>query len=166
MSRPMALFLTLVFNLIVPGTFAVYLPYLLTHWRLEPPLLGLEGVRWLGGAMIVAGVAVVLEAQGRFVWNGLGTPAPIAPPQKLVVQGFYRFVRNPMYVAVVALTLGQGLLFASPAMLAYAAILLVGFHLFVRLYEEPTLGKKFPADYPEFVANVPRWLPRLSPWKG
>jgi protein-S-isoprenylcysteine O-methyltransferase Ste14 len=71
-----------------------------------------------------------------------------------------------MYVAVVALTLGQALVFASPALLAYAAILLAGFHLFVLLYEEPTLRQKFPADYPAFAASVPRWLPRLRPWRG
>jgi protein-S-isoprenylcysteine O-methyltransferase Ste14 len=166
MSRTSALLLTLVFNLIVPGTFAVYLPWLVTHWRLGPPFLGLEAGRWLGGALIVVGTAVVLEAQARFVWQGLGTPAPIAPPQRLVVSGFYRFVRNPMYVAVVAMTLGQALLFASPILLAYAAALLAVFHLFVTFYEEPTLRKKFPADYPAFVAHVPRWLPRLRPWQG
>jgi protein-S-isoprenylcysteine O-methyltransferase Ste14 len=166
MSRTVALALTGVFLFIAPGTVAVYVPWLITHWRVAPPFLGLEPTRWLGVALIAAGLVVVVDAMARFAWQGLGTPAPILPPQRLVVSGFYRHVRNPMYVAVVALTLGQALVFASPALLVYAAILLAAFHLFVLLYEEPTLRHKFPADYPAFTASVPRWLPRLRPWRG
>lgn len=165
MSRTAALALTVVFNVIVPGTFAVYLPWWITRWRLEPAFLGLEAGRWLGAALIVAGFCVVLEAQARFAWQGRGTPAPILPPERLVVSGFYRYVRNPMYVAVTAMTLGQALVFASPLLLAYAAALLALFHAFVRLYEEPALSRKFPADYPAFKASVPRWLPRSRPWR-
>ncbi|MCR5879916.1 isoprenylcysteine carboxylmethyltransferase family protein [Phenylobacterium sp. J367] len=166
MSRGAASLLTLVFLLVVPGTFAVYLPWAIAGGEMGPPFLGTEATRWLGWVMVAAGAAVVVEAQARFVWQGFGTPAPIAPPSRLVVGGFYRFVRNPMYVAVVTLTLGEALIYAEPWILAYAAALAAGFHAFIRLYEEPTLRRKFPADYPAFLAAVPRWLPRLTPWRG
>ena len=108
----------------------------------------------------------LLHAFARFVSEGEGTPAPVAPTQRLVVGGLYRYVRNPMYVAVVTLILGQAALFADLRLLGYAAAVWLGFHLFVLLYEEPTLRSAFPADYPAFVAAVPRWLPRLRPWRG
>ena len=165
MSRATALFMTLVFNLIVPGTFAVYLPWAIAHGRMGPPFLGLEASRWVGWLLVAAGAAVILEAQGRFVWKGFGTPAPIAPPSRLVVSGFYRHVRNPMYVAVTVLVIGEALVYAEPWLFAYAAALAVGFHLFILAYEEPTLRAKFPDDYPAFTAAVPRWLPRLTPWR-
>ena len=166
MSRPSALVLTALFIVLVPGTVAVYIPWALSAWRFQSAFLGLEAGRWLGAVLVALGAIVVLDAWARFAWQGLGTPAPIAPPQRLVVSGFYRFVRNPMYVGVVALVVGQGLIFASAAVLAYAAVLAAGFHLFVLFYEEPTLRRKFPADYPAFTAAVPRWIPRLRPWRG
>ena len=100
----------------------------------------------------------------RFAIEGLGTPAPIAPTRHLVVTGFYRHVRNPMYVAVLAVILGQALLFANARLLAYGAAFWLACHLFVVFYEEPTLRRSFGADYDAFRANVPRWIPRLRPW--
>lgn len=166
MSRVQALLGTLIFIFVVPGTFAVYLPWAIAGGRMAPPFLGTEATRWLGWTLVAAGAAIVLEAQARFVWKGFGTPAPIAPPSRLVVSGFYRFVRNPMYVGVVTLVLGEALVFACPWLFVYAAILVTAFHLFVLTYEEPTLRRKFPADYPAFFAAVPRWIPRLTPWRG
>jgi protein-S-isoprenylcysteine O-methyltransferase Ste14 len=166
MSRTTAFVLTLIFNVIVPGTFAVYLPWLIAHGVMGPPFLGLEATRWLGWGLAAAGTAVVLEAQLRFVFKGFGTPAPILPPSRLVVSGFYRHVRNPMYVAVIVLVIGEALVYAEPWLFAYAAAFLVLGHLFVLFYEEPTLRKRFPADYPAFTAAVPRWIPRLTPWRG
>jgi len=87
------------------------------------------------------------------------------PTQHLVVSGLFRYVRNPMYVAVLMLILGQGLLFGSVRALEYGIAVWVGFYLFVRIYEEPTL-RSYGREYEEFCANVPRWIPRLRPWRG
>jgi protein-S-isoprenylcysteine O-methyltransferase Ste14 len=165
MSRSTALILTLIFNVIVPGTFAVYLPWVIASGEMGPPFLGLEATRWIGWALAATGAFVLLEAQARFVWNGFGTPAPIAPPSRLVVTGFYRHVRNPMYVAVLAVVIGEALIYAEAWLFAYAAGFVVAGHLFVVLYEEPSLRRKFPQDYPTFIAAVPRWIPRLRPWR-
>src|SRR4051812_35888191 len=102
---------------------------------------------------------------GNFALQGLGTPAPIAPPQNLVVTGLYRYVRNPMYVAVVAVTLGQGILFGDWRLLIYGGLMWLAFHAFVLAYEEPVLAESFGAQYEDFRANVPRWIPRLSSWR-
>src|SRR5215475_3139658 len=132
-----------VFLVIAPGTIAVYVPWLLDGWRMAPPLLGFTPFRWLGVFLIALGLPVLLDSFARFAWQGFGTPAPVAPPKHLVVTGLYRYVRNPMYVAVVSLILGQGLLFGSVQVLEYGLALWLGFHLFVLLYEEPTLRAKF-----------------------
>jgi protein-S-isoprenylcysteine O-methyltransferase Ste14 len=161
-----ALLGSLVFLVIAPGTAAGLVPWLVTRWRFEPALFGLEPLRWLGGLLIAAGLVVILEAFGRFAIQGLGTPAPVLPPKRLVVGGFYRHVRNPMYVAVVSLIAGQGLLFGEPWLIAYAAAVWLVFHGFVTLYEEPTLSRTYGAEYEAFRAAVPRWLPRLEPWRG
>ena len=102
----------------------------------------------------------------RFAWEGHGTPAPVAPTRTLVVSGFYRFVRNPMYVAILALVFGQAIFFASPALFAYGCVLWICFHAFVVLYEEPTLEHKFGDTYVAYRAGVHRWWPRLRPWRG
>lgn len=94
--------------------------------------------------------------------QGSGTPAPIFPTDRLVAEGFYRFMRNPMYVAVLAIVIGQALLFSSLLVLAYAVVLAAAFHLFVLFYEEPTLRKTYGASYDAYCAEVGRWLPRLG----
>jgi len=114
--------------------------------------------------MVAAGLPVLLDSFARFALQGLGTPAPIFPTQHLVVSGLFRYVRNPMYVAVVLLILGQGLCFGSVRVLEYSVAVWVGFYLFVLIYEEPILRKSYGRDYQEFCANVPRWIPRLRPW--
>ena len=114
--------------------------------------------------MVAAGLPVLLDSFARFALQGLGTPAPIFPTQHLVVSGLFRYVRNPMYVAVVLLILGQGLCFGSVRVLEYGVAVWVGFHLFVLTYEEPILRKSYGREYQEFCANVPRWIPRLRPW--
>src|SRR5262245_24639870 len=139
MKRALALLGSAIFLVIASGTLAVYIPWTFTRWRLAPPLLDLAALRVVGGLMIAAGLPVLLDSFGRFAIQGLGTPAPIAPPQHLVVTGLYRYVRNPMYVAVLSLILGQGLLFGSVRLLEYGLIVWLGFHLFVLFYEEPTL---------------------------
>jgi protein-S-isoprenylcysteine O-methyltransferase Ste14 len=97
--------------------------------------------------------------------QGVGTPAPVFPTRHLVVTGLYRYVRNPMYVAVVSSILGQGLFFGNVTLLKYGAFVWLLFHLFVLVYEEPTLRGSFGSEYDLFRANVPRWIPRLTPWK-
>ena len=96
----------------------------------------------------------------RFVWEGRGTPAPIAPTEHLVVGGPYRWVRNPGYVAVTAILLGEALVLGSQAVLAWAVLVAIAFHVFVLVYEEPTLRATFGAEYDAYCRRVPRWLPR------
>ena len=100
----------------------------------------------------------------RFVRDGAGTPAPIYPTDRLVVTGLYRYVRNPMYVGVAAAIFGQALLLGSAALLVYGLAVSLGFHLFVRLYEEPTLHRRYGGQFAAYCAGVRRWLPRLTPW--
>lgn len=163
MTRTPALALSFLFLIVAPGSIAGLGPWWITGWRfLAAPFT----LRLLGLALIGLGGALLLECFVRFAVQGRGTPAPIAPPDRLVVTGSYRHVRNPMYIAVVTLILGQAALFADIRLLGYAAVVWLGFHLFVVLYEEPVLRGEFPAEYPAFAAAVPRWLPRLRPWRG
>lgn len=113
---------------------------------------------------MLAGICLLLDSFARFALRGLGTPAPVAPTRHLVATGLYRFVRNPMYLGVVAAIAGQGLLFGNARLFLYGASIWMAFHSFVLLYEEPTLRSRFGPEYEEFCAHVPRWIPRLRPW--
>jgi protein-S-isoprenylcysteine O-methyltransferase Ste14 len=155
-----ALLGTIVFTLTIPGTAIVLVPWLVTGWRLAPPLFGIEATRSFGGALIVLAAPLFFRFLSGFVREGHGTPAPIAPTEHLVVGGPFRWVRNPGYVAVVSLVVGQALLFGSRVLLAYAAALFAAFHLFVVFYEEPTLRRQFGEEYDAYYRQVPRWLPR------
>src|SRR5262249_29181253 len=135
------------------------------RWHLEPPLDGTFVFRLVGVLLIAAGLPILLDSFARFALQGLGTPAPIFPTRHLVVSGLFRYVRNPMYVAVVSLVLGQGLFFGSVRVLEYGIAVWAAFHLFVLIYEEPTLRRTYGAEYEQFCANVPRWIPRLRPWR-
>jgi protein-S-isoprenylcysteine O-methyltransferase Ste14 len=135
-------------------------PWLITGWRVRHAFLDWTPFRWLGIAFLGAGLAVAGDAWVRFAIQGRGTPAPTAPPTGLVVTGLFRHVRDPMYVGILALIVGQAMWFGSWPLLAYAAGVWAAFHLFVVLYEEPTLGKRFGASYQEYRARVPRWIPR------
>jgi len=154
------------FLLLAPGTVAGLVPWWITRWHMNPPLLGFSGFRVIGTLMIAAGIAVVSDSFARFALQGLGTPAPILPTRHLVVSGLYRYVRNPMYVGVLGIILGQGLLFGDGRLLAYGVLLWLGFHVFIVGYEEPTLRRSFGAEYEAFRSNVPRWIPRMSPWRN
>jgi protein-S-isoprenylcysteine O-methyltransferase Ste14 len=164
--RALAVFGSAVFLVIAPGTVAVYVPWRITRWQFGRPLVGIPLARAAGILLLAAGLPVLLDSFARFAMEGLGTPAPVAPTKRLVVGGFYRYVRNPMYVAVASVILGQGLLFGSVGVLEYGAAVCVAFHLFVLLYEEPVLGAKYGEEYERFAAQVPRWLPRTHPWSG
>ena len=166
MKRLSAVVGTGLFLLLAPGTVAGLVPWWITRWSMQAPLLGFSGFRVIGALMIVAGIAVVLDSFARFALQGLGTPAPILPARHLVVSGLYRYVRNPMYVGVLGIIVGQGLLFGDGRLFAYGVLLWLGVHVFVVGYEEPTLRRSFGAEYETFRRNVPRWIPRLSPWRG
>lgn len=155
---------TTAFFLLAPGTVAGLVPYWLTGWRTGPPLPGGQAGRAAGAALLAAGLGVLLDSFLRFAWQGRGTPAPIAPTRTLVVSGLYRHVRNPMYLAVLSIVLGQAALFGSRALLAYAAGLFAAFHAFVRLYEEPTLRARHGAGYDAYCRAVDRWRPRARAW--
>ena len=163
MKRASAVLGSTVFLVIAPGTIALYIPWTFCHWRLAPPLLGIFSFRVIGALMIAAGLPVLLDSFARFAIQGVGTPAPIAAPKHLVVSGLYRYVRNPMYVAVSLLIFGQGLLFGSVPVLELGVVVWLGFSAFVVFYEEPVLRRKFGKEYEEFCARVPRWIPRLKP---
>jgi protein-S-isoprenylcysteine O-methyltransferase Ste14 len=148
---------------VAPGLVAGLIPWLLTGWRMEAAPLA---IRVAGAALIALGVAFLLHAFARFVIEGLGTPAPVAPTERLVVGGVYRYVRNPMYLAVGATIVGQALLLGKPGLLAYAAAFAAIVFGFVRVYEEPTLSAQFGASYDAYRRAVPGWLPRIHPWDG
>jgi protein-S-isoprenylcysteine O-methyltransferase Ste14 len=138
----------------------VLAPYWLSGWRLGPPFLGTGATRSIGVLLIAGALPLFVSFLGRFVFEGRGTPAPIAPPERLVIGGPFRWTRNPGYIAVVAMLVGQGLVLASPAVLVYAALIALAFHAFVLLYEEPTLRRTYGADYDAYCRRVPRWIPR------
>jgi len=155
-----ALFLTL-----APGIVAGFIPWWISKWNVQAPFLGFASLRALGALLLVVSVLVLLESFARFALQGVGTPAPVFPTRHLVVKGFYRYVRNPMYLAVVSIIFGQAMILGSVSLLAYGVLVWLTFHLFVLAYEEPTLRKTFGTEYDAFCANVPRWVPRLSPWE-
>ena len=148
---------SLAFLLLAPGTAAGLTPYLLTGYEAHGAPLP---AKIAGAALIAAGAATLLNAFARFALQGLGTPAPIAPTERLVITGLYRYVRNPMYLAVMATIVGQALLLGRPALLAYAVVFGATVHAFVRGYEEPTLRATYGEEYDRYRAEVPGWWPR------
>ena len=146
------------FLLLAPGTIAGYIPLALLRQgsRVETGFLAYLALPlWLIGGIIL------LWSFWNFLNEGRGTPAPIDPPKELVAIGFYRYVRNPMYVGILAVLLGHFLWFGYWDLLVYAIVVFLGFHTFVTLYEEPTLKGKFGAAYEDYLKRVPRWLPRV-----
>jgi protein-S-isoprenylcysteine O-methyltransferase Ste14 len=165
MDRRTAAVGSVLFFVAAPGTVAGVIPWLLTGWDVREPVPYLAPFRVLGAALLAAGLVALIQAFWRFVVEGLGTPAPIAAPDRLVVGGLYRHVRNPMYVAVLAVVVGQALLLGRPVLLLYAAVLWLIVASFVRFYEEPTLDRRFGAEYEAYRRAVPAWWPRLRPWR-
>jgi protein-S-isoprenylcysteine O-methyltransferase Ste14 len=155
-----------VFLVLAPGSVAGLVPWWMSRGHVGAPLLGISALRVLGALLIATGSMVVLDSFARFALQGLGTPAPVLPPTRLVVSGSFRYVRNPIYLALVAMILGRGLLFGSVRVLLYGSAVWLACHLFVRAYEEPGLRRRFGPDYGEFCAQVPRWIPRIRPWSA
>jgi len=143
-----------------PALVAVLGPWLVTRWRIRPAFLGFEPFRWLGVAFLALGFTIAMDSWIRFVVQGRGTPAPPSAPKELVVSGLYRYVRNPMYVGMLAMVVGQGLLFGSWPLFVYAGGVWAVFHLFVLMYEEPTLRRQFGQSHVAYCQSVRRWIPR------
>ena len=157
MSRARAAAGSALFLVLAPGTMAVLVPYLLTGWDAADPWIAAQVA---GAVLIAAGAAVLLDAFARFALQGLGTPSPTTPTERLVITGPNRYVRNPMYLAVTALSLGQWLLLGRPVLLAWAFVFLATTYAFVRGYEEPTLLAEYGEEYERYRATVPGWWPR------
>jgi len=166
MQRTTAILGSALFFVVVPCLWAGVVPWWLTRWEFRPAFLDLELTRSAGGLLVLAGVPGLVDSFARFALQGLGTPAPIAPTQKLVVTGLYRHVRNPMYASVLAIILGQALLFGDRRLIVYGAVFWLACHLFVLGYEEPTLQRMFGAQFEAYRAKVPRWIPRLTLRRG
>jgi protein-S-isoprenylcysteine O-methyltransferase Ste14 len=154
-----------IFFALAPGTVAGLGPWWLTGWHPGAPYAHLWPLRLAGALVVLAAATVLIQAFARFVIEGLGTPAPVAPPEHLVVGGLYRYVRNPMYLAVTAAILGQALLLWRPVLLTYAAVTLGAMVVFVLGYEQPALSRQFGQSYDEYRRAVPGWWPRLRPWR-
>ena len=155
---------TAVFLVLAPGTVDGLLPWWLTGWRMRPALPVWLPARLLGILLIAAGCAVLLAAFVRFAIEGLGTPAPVAPPTRLVIGGLYRYVRNPMYLAVVTVIIGQALLLWQPILVGYAMVALAAMVAFVLEYEQPALRRQFGDEYEAYRRAVPGWWPRRRPF--
>jgi Putative protein-S-isoprenylcysteine methyltransferase len=162
MRRSYAAVGTAAFFVLAPGVVAGLVPWWLTRWQVQTPLPGWTVFRLLGGALIAAGLAFLIHAFARFVTEGAGTPAPVAPTERLVVGGAYRYVRNPMYLAVLSVIVGQALVLGQFHLLTYAAVIAAIMVAFVRGYEEPVLSQKFGAEYDDYRRHVPGWWPRLQ----
>jgi protein-S-isoprenylcysteine O-methyltransferase Ste14 len=147
-----------------PAILLVYLPFWLTHLRIPA-----DEPRWqfvIALVLIGAGLVPLFESATRFVRVGKGTLVPTNATQHLVVSGLYRYVRNPMYVGVAACLGAEAVLFRSTNLAVELLLALIGVHMFVCLYEEPTLARRYGQQFAEFKRNVSRWLPRLTPWKS
>ncbi len=151
---------TLAHTLLIPGSVLVFVPYLLVRER-DPTLHELDAWQLAGAVWIIVGIVIGSWCTFDFMIRGRGTPNPLDPPKLLVQLGFYRYVRNPAYVSVAFILLGETLFFRSVSVGIYAAVLLIGIHLLVVLYEEPILRQRFGESYDEYCKRVPRWIPRI-----
>lgn len=149
---------TALFTIVVPGTVAVLIPVWLAG-GLRWPENG--AASWFGAIVVVCGAAMYFRCAWEFAVHGLGTPAPIAPTKFLVTTALHRYVRNPMYISVALVIVGQAALFRSLSLFLYAAAMLFIAHIFVVFYEEPTLRRQLGESYELYVRSVPRWIPKL-----
>jgi protein-S-isoprenylcysteine O-methyltransferase Ste14 len=164
MTRSGAAVGSFLFAVGMPGVMAGLVPYWITGgWQGSGAPLALQVV---GAALVLAGLGALALTVSRFVTEGLGTPFPAAPTEKLVVGGLYRYVRNPMYLAVIAIVLGQAAILGSAPLLLYAAFFWLVVASFVRFYEEPTLAGRYGVQYEAYRRAVRGWWPRATPWRG
>jgi protein-S-isoprenylcysteine O-methyltransferase Ste14 len=151
---------TILFTIVVPGTVAILIPRWLLGGFFRPESSALT---WLGVVVFLCGAAIYFRCAWEFAVRGLGTPAPIAPTKYLVTTALHRYVRNPMYLGVALAILGQAVIFRSLHLVEYAGLMLLIAHVFVLLYEEPTLARQFGESYEDYRRTVPRWIPKLRP---
>jgi protein-S-isoprenylcysteine O-methyltransferase Ste14 len=149
---------TALHTILLPGTVLVGLPYVIlsSNDDLNPLRIGLRSI--LASIPIVLGLTIGFWCTRDFITRGRGTPNPLDPPKFLVAAGPYRFTRNPMYVSVGLILVGEAIAFRSSALAVYLCIVMIGFHVFVVLYEEPTLRGLFGSSYEEYCKRVPRWI--------
>ncbi len=166
MRRAAAILGTIVFFFIAPFTVAGLMPWWITGRDFGSVTLAWSAHQIAGGALIAAGYLVLLACFARFALEGIGTPAPVFPTQHLVINGMYRYVRNPMYVGLLIVILGQGLILEDWRVFLYGACVWLAVHAFVLGYEEPKLRATYGAEYAAFQRAVPRWIPRVSPWNN
>jgi protein-S-isoprenylcysteine O-methyltransferase Ste14 len=167
MQRSVAGVGSAIFFVVEPGFVVGFVPWLISGWQVHAPITPFAIVRMaIGGMLVVVALVVLVRAFARFVMEGRGTPAPLAPPDRLVIGGEYRFVRNPMYLAVITAVLGQAMIFGSVGLLVYAAALWAMTAAFVHWYEEPVLLERYGEDYQRYRQAVRAWLPRLHPWQN
>lgn len=157
----MLLLRTVIFTVLIPGTVTVAVPYVVLHSDVDCALGIAPALRLFGLLPLSAGTVVYLWCAWDFARSGKGTPAPYDPPQLLVTRGLYRFIRNPIYVGIGLVIVGEALLFDSIPLLGYAVLLLSLFHLRVVRYEEPRLRARFGTEYQQYCLAVPRWIPHL-----
>jgi protein-S-isoprenylcysteine O-methyltransferase Ste14 len=150
----------LLFTLIAPASVTIWIPLFLLEVKVAPIGLETGGYRLVGIPLILAGVAGYAWCAWDFVSAGRGTPAPWDAPRRFVARGLYRFMRNPMYVSVSLVLMGESALSASLKLLVYSVLVLGLFHLFVIAYEEPALRQQFGREYEAYFERVPRWLLR------
>ncbi|HEX3207665.1 MAG TPA: isoprenylcysteine carboxylmethyltransferase family protein [Propionibacteriaceae bacterium] len=155
-----------VFFVVTPGTVAGLVPWLITGWDLRWPVSAFGvAVMALGSALLAVAIVVLIRNFIRFVVEGRGTPSPVLQTERLVVGGDYRYVRNPMYLAVIAAILGQAMIFGSLALLIYALAVWAMVASFARWYEEPLLQTRYGEEYGRYRQGVRAWVPRLHPWQ-
>ena len=163
MRRSAATIVSAGWGVAIGGTFGCLLPYLLGYWHFHRPLPYWAVAQAAGVVLICGGLVPIGQSFAEFV-KAAGTPVPVAPPSRLVVSGCYRYVRNPIYVGFLAILIGQTLIFGSLGLLEYTAVAWCVGAAGVRFYEEPTLARKFGAEYADYRRAVRAWIPRLRPW--
>jgi protein-S-isoprenylcysteine O-methyltransferase Ste14 len=149
---------TLIFAIFVPGSVVLLFPYILFTYfpALDSPL---GKIRFVGFVPIITGGILCLQCAWDFAVVGKGTPAPIDPPKEIVVVGFYSYIRNPMYLGIIFILLGQAIVYESIDVFIYCCLIFILFHVFVVYYEEPALHRQFGGKYEAYIQKVPRWFP-------
>lgn len=147
------------FTILQPGVVTVLIPFLILYYSRTELLPG----RWTalnvaGAVVMVAGTCILLNCVLRFATEGKGTISPIDPTKKLVIRGLYKYSRNPMYVGVMFIMIGEAVFIWSLALAIYAAIVFAAFNLFIVLHEEPRCRREFGSEYEDYYRRVRRWL--------
>jgi protein-S-isoprenylcysteine O-methyltransferase Ste14 len=163
MRRPAAIVISAGWGVLLGGTFGCLLPYLLNEWHFHRPLPGWAAAQAAGAVLICAGLVPIVQSFTDFT-RASGTPVPVASPPRLVVSGFYRHMRNPIYAGFLVILLGEALVFGSRGLLEYAAAAWCAGAAAARFYEEPILARKFGTEYQAYRHAVRAWIPRLHPW--